>query len=79
MRYLRCRCGRDEAWSSMGSPACEGCDVCHTTLASHPAEHRTPAPHLFRESKWHVDRRTGERWQERRCVRCHHRERIPAA
>lgn len=39
MRYLRCQCGKEEAWSSMGSLPCVVCPDCGTTLAESPMGH----------------------------------------
>lgn len=48
MQYLRCKCGKCEAWSSMGSnPACSGCEDCKTTLETHPSLHRDIEPHKW--------------------------------
>lgn len=69
MRYMRCRCGVNEAWTSMGSPACRGCEACGTTLAESPDGHREPVPHDWRE-EWKINPVTGERHRERVCLRC---------
>lgn len=45
MKYYRCKCGKAEAWGSMGPRACQGCKECGTTLNSGPDGHRTPEPH----------------------------------
>ncbi len=47
MRYLRCKCGEQVAWSSMGSPDCHGCSECGTTLSEHPNYHEP-----LQEHKW---------------------------
>ena len=68
---MRCKCGKQTCWTSMGHPECQGCDECKTTLAESPAGHTTPIPHLWGDEKWSIDEKTGERWKERTCVRCH--------
>ena len=65
MKYLRCRCGQMESYSSMGSPPCRACPSCGTTLAEHPDEHKPPIPHNF-EMKFDED--TGEPYWI--CSRC---------
>lgn len=45
MRYLRCKCGRRQAWSSMGTWPCDRCDDCLSDLAEGPNEHHDPQPH----------------------------------
>ena len=45
MQYYRCKCGKREAWSSMGVRDCQGCSECGTTLAQHPDYHKDTAPH----------------------------------
>lgn len=45
MRYYRCRCGKEEAWTTIGVTACNWCAACGTTLAESPEGHsevRTP-------------------------------------
>lgn len=72
----RCKCGELMAWSSMGVPQCVVCEKCGTTLANHPDHHLTePEPHQW-ETRWEIDHKTGERWQERSCLRCMTKERI---
>lgn len=79
MRYMQCRCGKHTCYTSMGSPSCRGCEECKTTLAEGPDGHRTPEPHQW-EVEWKVDPKTGDRWQERICLRCLITERVdPAA
>jgi len=69
MRYLRCKCGKREAWSSMGVPRCDGCE-CGTTLDEHPADHTAPEPHRWGDPEWKLDPKSGERWQVRYCLAC---------
>lgn len=45
MRYMRCKCGKSECWTSMGSAACDTCDDCGSTLAESPQTHVDPQPH----------------------------------
>lgn len=80
MRYMRCKCGKREAWTSMGVPDCAGCPDCNTTLEESPEHHSEPAPHEWRE-EWTIDKQTGERSQIRVCLRCHRKEPLaqPAA
>ncbi len=75
MRYMRCKCGKAECWTSMGSPECNGCNECKTTLAESPTGHRDLAPHEWHE-EWAIDKKTGDRWKERVCVRCMKREKM---
>lgn len=81
MRYLRCKCGEHEAWTTDAWPECDGCEKCKTTLAGSATGHGEIAPHDFGEPEWKVDAKTGERWQERRCRRlyCRAKERIKAS
>lgn len=76
MRYMKCRCGKHEAWTTMGSPACRGCDVCGVTLAEGPEGHRTPEPHQWQE-EWTIDPQTGERGKKRFCMTCNKHEVLP--
>jgi len=78
MQYMRCKCGKCEAWTSMGVPACAGCSECNTTLETHPEHHTTPIPHDWRV-KWDIDRERGNRWQYRECTRCFLKEKIDAS
>lgn len=48
MQYLRCKCGKREAWSSMGGGRnCSGCPDCNTTLEISPELHKELEPHKF--------------------------------
>lgn len=76
MRYMRCKCGKHAAWTSMGHAECDGCGECNTTLEESPSQHREPAPHDWRE-EWTIDAQSGERGRERVCLRCMKREVIP--
>lgn len=76
MRYMRCECGKSEAWTTMGHPSCSACPKCGKTLAESPDGHREPEPHDWLV-EWKIDAKTGERWQERICGRCHKSERLP--
>lgn len=75
MRLYRCKCGENASWSSIGVASCEGCDLCNTTLEEYAGLHKTPEPHRW-SVEWVIDKKTGDRWQERVCVRCYHRERL---
>ena len=79
MRYMRCKCGKSECWTSMGHPTCSGCPECNTTLEESPEYHTDPTPHDWGEPEWCIDPQTGERWQERTCILCLKREKIDAA
>lgn len=80
MIYYRCKCGASESWSSMGVERCFACPQCGSDLATHPEGHSEPLPHEYGPPEWEIDKETGERWQVRRCVMCHRKERIePAA
>lgn len=73
MIYYRCKCGKLESQSSMGVPSCYGCDVCGTTLAANPNEHRTPEPH-DEQGEWRIaDTINGFADYVLRCRRCHRR------
>lgn len=78
MRYMRCKCGRHECWTSMGSPDCSGCDECRTTLAEAPDEHRPIAPHDWRE-EWKAGPAEAAPAKERVCLRCMKHEDITEA
>lgn len=73
MRYMRCKCGKHECWTTMGSPECVGCEVCGTTLDESADQHSAPIDHDWRE-EWTIDKKTGERGKERVCLRCMKRE-----
>jgi hypothetical protein len=75
MRYMRCKCGKCECWTSMGHASCDGCDECNSTLAEGPDGHRDIAPHDFRE-EWEIDPKTGVRWRVQKCLRCYHEEKV---
>ena len=60
MRYMRCKCGERQCWTSMGHADCDGCTTCGTTLEEHPEYHRTPTPHKF-ETKY--DEYTGKPYE----------------
>lgn len=69
MKYVRCRCGNQIGWTSMGSSNCEGCEECNTTLSEHPDFHDELEPHEW-VTKYNVD--TGEPYQM--CKNCMIRE-----
>lgn len=77
MRYYRCKCGKLESWSSMGSPDCYGCPDCKTTLAETPNLHEEPQPHAWDEEWRIVNPKTGESGPFRRCRKCHRSEPVP--
>lgn len=71
MIYYRCKCGKHESWSSMGTRACEGCRTCNTTLASGPEEHISPVPpHELARVRVAADE--GEAYRMS-CLNCHRR------
>ena len=76
MRYMRCKCGKSECWTTMGSPLCVGCSECNTTLAEGPNGHSTPADHDWREEHT-IDKVTGVTGKERVCLQCMKREKVP--
>ena len=76
MRYMQCRCGRRTCWTTMGHPSCDGCPECHTTLAEGPSGHTDIQPHRFGPPRWIIDSESGERWQERICAACMHKEKV---
>lgn len=45
MQYYRCKCGKRQAWGSMGPSPCSGCLECNTTLEQYPSLHKEPKPH----------------------------------
>lgn len=67
MRYLRCKCGKTEAWTTDGEIACQGCEVCNTTVVGHPDRHKEPAPHT---PKMRYSSETGKP-SHMYCERCH--------
>lgn len=69
MRYMRCKCGKRECWTSMGHADCDGCEKCNTTLEEHPDDHREPIPHVI-GMRWKIDQQTGERYIATNCTRC---------
>ena len=45
MKYYRCKCGKWEAWSTLGVVPCDWCEDCQTGPAEYPGRHpaeRTP-------------------------------------
>lgn len=77
MRYMRCKCGDSFAWTSMRHPSCSGCPKCNTTLEESPSLHIEPTPHEWKIS-WNIDGVSGERFQERQCLRCMIVEKLPS-
>lgn len=76
MRYMQCKCGKQQAQTSGESlPQCAGCEECGTTYASNAATHQPLIPHDLR-NEYTVNRMTGERSVTRRCSRtwCMYRE-----
>ena len=76
MRYMRCKCGARECWTSMGHATCDPCEDCGTTLAESPNGHVPVTEHRWSEPRGEIDAKTGERWQQRTCVACMKTERI---
>ena len=68
MQYYRCKCGKSEAWTSMGVSECATCKHCGSDLAMGPEGHaETPAPHEY-VAKYNED--TGIPYEVcRRCLR----------
>lgn len=71
MQYYRCRCGKREAWGSMGPAACSGCKDCGTTLDMTPELHRTPEPHDFEAHPVETDQGGATL---SRCRHCHRKK-----
>lgn len=67
MRYLRCKCGKYEAWTTDDEIPCQGCPECNTTVVGHPDRHKTPEPHTPR---MRYSSSTGKP-ERMYCVRCH--------
>jgi len=69
MRAVRCKCGDKTGWTSDSFQDCQGCDICNTTFASHPDNHKELQPHeyitVYNES-------TGKPYK--RCNKCHQSE-----
>lgn len=40
MRYLRCKCGKSEMWTTDGVYECQGCSECNTIFAGEPKYHK---------------------------------------
>lgn len=69
MRYLKCKCGNAQSWSSGYNYAdCDGCKKCNTTLASGPDGHKPLAEHEFVAYPIKADQ---EGVTETRCKNCH--------
>ena len=66
MQTLRCKCGDKTAWTSMGMADCQGCDICNTTFAGHPDNHKELQPH-----EWFItySQKTGKPYK--RCKKCY--------
>ena len=47
MQYYRCKCGKAEAWTSMGVSKCSKCGDCGSDLAQGADSHREPVDHNF--------------------------------
>lgn len=50
MRYVRCKCGASEGWTSMGRTRCFACPECGSDMAESPKGHLDPLPHDFSSS-----------------------------
>ena len=56
MQYLRCKCGKLEAWTSGEKLAeCLGCKECGTTLNTGSNQHKAPMPHEFIDTSVETD------------------------
>ncbi len=64
---MRCKCGKAECGTSMGTHPCQGCEKCGTTYATHPADHQPLEPHQW-VTKYHQS--TGKPYKA--CGRCWH-------
>lgn len=67
MRYLRCKCGEREMWTTDGVQDCQGCEKCGTTFSGHPDGHNPLQPHQW---KTMYDQNTGLPYK--RCEKCYH-------
>lgn len=68
MQYLRCKCGKLEAWTSMGGRRCKVCDECGSDLAESPDLHRDPPDdHDFKDQGY--SQKTGEKLPDK-CWHC---------
>lgn len=66
MRYLKCKCGKREAWTTDGFQDCQGCPECGTTYAGHPDNHRPLQPHDWGTQ---YNENTGKPYK--RCKKCY--------
>lgn len=66
MITLRCKCGEIVVHTSMGTQDCMGCEICGTTFAGHPDNHKPLQPH-----EWEVmyNQSTGKPYK--RCKNCY--------
>jgi hypothetical protein len=67
MRTLRCKCGDKIMYTSTGVHDCQGCEICGTTFAGHPDNHKPLIPHDFSIKKFNQN--TGKPYYV--CSRCH--------
>jgi hypothetical protein len=67
MRKLRCKCGKEICFTSMGGvPECQGCHECKTTFAANPELHKPLQKHTPMKQ---FDKNTGE-FSHFQCSRC---------
>lgn len=45
MQFLRCKCGEQKCWTSMGHASCDVCEKCGSTLGYGPNSHPDPTAH----------------------------------
>lgn len=66
MRYLKCKCGEHEMWTTDSPKDCQGCEKCGTTFAGFPDNYKPLQPH-----RWVVnfDQNTGKPYK--RCGDCY--------
>jgi len=66
MINYRCKCGDKIGFGSMPFADCQGCDICNTTFASHPDNHKPLQSH---EWETMYNQSTGKPYK--RCKNCY--------
>lgn len=71
MIYMQCKCGKS-TYTHSGLPPkeCQGCEICGTTYATNPMDHKALVLH---HPEPRYDERTGERKNYDVCMHCHSR------